>query len=463
MDDKIKNLSKNMLLFTISSFGTKILSFLLVPLYTYVLLAEEYGMVDLITTTVQLLIPMLTLNIQDAVLRYTLDKEYESDEVINIGLKIVFLSSLILGSVLLLAVRFDLIKIKSNYLLFLYVSYIVGALNNNLTMYLKAKNEIKTIAVWGVINTFVTCMLNLVLLLVLKVGINGYMIANISGVFIANIGMYINGKVYSDIKFRKYNNRGLTKKLLQYSTPLVANSISWWINNASDRYILTFFCGVTLNGIYAVSYKIPSILSTIQSFFYNAWSISAITEFDEEDSDGFIGNTYSRYSMFLIWLCSIILCLNIMLAKILYSKEYFQAWKYVPYLLVGTVFNGLGLFEGCIFTAVKKTKEVSKTTILGAIINILFNFILIPVFGASGASVATMLGYIAIWGFRTLSLRSIIRMKINWKKQGCCIFLLIIQAIVATETGNSLYQIPFFIGISLLQFNSLRKFRNKKF
>lgn len=59
---------------------------------------------------------------------------------------------------------------------------------------------------------------------------------------------------------------------------------------------MTFFCGTAINGIYAVSYKIPTILSTIQTIFYNAWSISAITEFDKDDRDGFIGNIYTIYS-----------------------------------------------------------------------------------------------------------------------------------------------------------------------
>lgn len=72
--NKIKNLSQNALLFTISGFGTRIISFFLVPLYTYVLSTDEFGSVDLVTTTAQLLIPVLTINIQDAVLRFSLDK-----------------------------------------------------------------------------------------------------------------------------------------------------------------------------------------------------------------------------------------------------------------------------------------------------------------------------------------------------------------------------------------------------
>ena len=73
MNKKLQYLGKNTVLFTISSFATKIISFLLVPLYTSTLTTAEYGIADLITTTATLLIYTLTLNIADSVTRYTLD------------------------------------------------------------------------------------------------------------------------------------------------------------------------------------------------------------------------------------------------------------------------------------------------------------------------------------------------------------------------------------------------------
>ena len=85
---KFKKLSQNTILFTISGFGSKIISFLLLPLYTYMLSTEEYGNLDIVSTTAQLIIPILTLNIQDAVLRFVLDKEYDAKKVINVALNV---------------------------------------------------------------------------------------------------------------------------------------------------------------------------------------------------------------------------------------------------------------------------------------------------------------------------------------------------------------------------------------
>ena len=196
--NKIKNLSQNALLFTISGFGTRIISFFLVPLYTYVLSTDEFGSVDLVTTTVQLLIPVLTINIQDAVLRFSLDKNYKAEDAICVGFKIIGASSALLGVILFGLDYSGIIPLESNYMFFLYLSFTSGALNNNLSMYLKAKDHVKTLAVWGITNTAVTCLVNLLLLLGMHLGINGYMIAYVSGTIVADVGMFLSGNIMKD-------------------------------------------------------------------------------------------------------------------------------------------------------------------------------------------------------------------------------------------------------------------------
>lgn len=444
MNKKYKDLSTNTLIFMISNFGSKLISFFLVPLYTYVLSTTEYGLVDLVTTTVQLLVPVLTLNVQDAVLRFSLDDEYKKENVLKVATRIIALSSMALLIMLGTVWALNIVQLNSSYLTFLFASYFVGSLYNTLTMYLRASDKMKLIAVSGVINTAVTCLLNIVLLLAVKIGVTGYMIANVSGMLIADIIMITNGGVLKNLREANFD-RKIAKPMILYGLPLVVNSIAWWINNASDRYILSYFCGAAINGIYAVSYKIPTILAMIQNTFYNAWSVSAITEFDEDDKDGFIGNVYSMYSAVCVISSSLIMLLNIFIAKLLYAKEFFQAWKYVPFLLVGTVFSGLGLFIGCIFTAVKQTKDISSTTFTGAIVNTILNFMLIPWIGALGAAIATMIGYLTTFTMRLIKVRKIIRMQVGWKNQILSFIVLLAQCIVATYTSKQVFQVIFLV------------------
>lgn len=456
MNNKYKELSKNTLIFTISSFGSKFIAFFLVPLYTYILTTTEYGTVDLLTTTAQLLIPTLTINIQDAVLRFSLDKNAKKNDVVFIAYRIIVLSSLVLAIALFFLKFFGLLRLENQYIVFLFLSYFSGTIYNSLTMYIRSINKMKLIAVAGIINTLITCSTNIFLLLVVKMGVTGYMIAYVSGTCIADIILIIKADIFHEILHSRFNKK-LFVSMLLYSAPLVTNSIAWWINNASDRYILTFFCGAVANGVYAVAYKIPSILSVIQSTFYNAWSVSAIKEFDKNDSDGFIGNVFSMYCCVSVICCSAIMCCNIIIASLLYSKDFFFAWKFVPLLLAGTVFNGLGLFIGCIFTAVKNSKVISYTTIVGALANTVLNFALIPFWGGIGAAVATFIGYMVVFAARVYKVKDIIRMRLNWIVIIASFVLLSIQCLIATLFEKAVFQIPFFILIMLVYYPQIKK------
>lgn len=448
MDRKSKSLIKNIGLFTIGSFGSKILSFLLVPLYTAVLSTSEYGSVDLITSTASLLTPILLLSIFDATLRFGMDPEYKKEDVLSTSINIAIKGSLILIiGVIVIAVT-HIVGISSIYLIFLCVYFVMGALSQILNLYLRAKNQASVIAVSGILCTLVTCISNIVLLLVFKWGIVGYMISNTIGVLMQNLYQLFVGKVYKDIRLRDYND--LSNPMIKYSFPLIANSISWWVNNASDRYILTFLQGIAENGIYSVSYKIPTILSMFQGIFYNAWSISAISEFDENDSDGFIGNNYSGYSVISLLVCSGLLIINIPLAEFLYRGDYFAAWKCVPFLLMGTVFSGISQFEGSLFAATRNTKSVAKTTVIGAVVNTICNFVFIYFVGAVGAALATLLGYLTTWFLRTKYLQNFVKMKVDWLVHFVSIIIVLAQSVLATLGSSVLFQIVLFCVLLLV-------------
>ena len=85
MNNQYKYLMKNTGILTLSNFSSKILVFLLVPLYTSTLATSEYGIYDLVLSTIQLLFPLLTLNIADGVMRFSMEKSHEKNEIISIA------------------------------------------------------------------------------------------------------------------------------------------------------------------------------------------------------------------------------------------------------------------------------------------------------------------------------------------------------------------------------------------
>ncbi|NLL56850.1 MAG: oligosaccharide flippase family protein [Clostridiales bacterium] len=458
--NKYNELTQNTALFAISTFGSKIVIFFLLPLYTSVLSTESYGLADLMNTTAQLLIPILTINVQDAVLRFSLDKKNNKDNVFSFSIIIVACACLLLSIALVILRNLRIFSFDQKYLFFLWGIFLCHGIYNVFAMFLKATDKVKVLAVCGIINTAAIALLNIALLLWFKMGIDGYLIANVSGSAIAILCMFFGGKLYKNIHYSQWD-KSLNRAMMLYSLPLIANSIAWWLNKASDRYILTYFCGAALNGIYAVSYKIPTILASVQTVFYNAWSVSAIAHYDPEDKDGFVSRVYQLYFGVSIIACSFIMVLNIPVAHFLYEKDFFSAWHYVPPLLVGTVFNGLALFEGCIFTAVKKTKTISRTTLIGAAINTILNFALIPILGAYGAAYATLIGYFTIWLIRAIKIRQYIKLRYSRFEFVAAIVLIFIQMMVAHYQNLVFVQAIILLLLLVLYYKKIRMATNK--
>ena len=239
--------------------------------------------------------------------------------------------------------------------------------------------------------------MNIWLIAYMRMGITGYLLSTITGLIVASMYMSLRcKKATTHYDGQMTSNRIIAGEMLKYSVPLVFNAIAWWFNSSLDRYFVTAICGVSDNGIYSVAYKIPNLLTSIQTVFTQAWSISAITEFDKDDKDGFIGETYESFGVVMVLSCSGIMLLNEPLSNVLYAKEFFSANRYVPYLLMAALFSGLGGYFGGIFAAVKNSKVSATSTMISAAVNLILNAILIPRFEISGAAVATMISYFCV-------------------------------------------------------------------
>lgn len=435
-EDKYNYLAKNTILFTISSFGSKILTFLLVPLYTAVLSTSEYGTADLVTTTAGLLIYVFTLNIADSVLRFAIDRKSRQEEILSYGIQILIKGSGIFLIAIAIAWKFSIVDWPNYCYIFLFLSFFTTALNQILSNYLRAIDKVFDVAVAGIILTAITIISNIVFLLWLKLGLLGYMLASVLGACVSSLYCLLKTKCSLYIIRTSLADKETQKDMKAYSIPLIFNGVAWWINNSIDKYFVTAICGVAINGIYAVAYKIPTILTVFQSIFSQAWNLSAIKEFDKNDEEGFFSKTYETYQAGLTVLCSALIIMNIPIAHLLFAKDFFQAWEFSSVLLISLVFNALSGFLGSIFTAVKNSKIFAVSTVSAATVNIILNSLMIPTMGAQGAAIATAISFFMIWSIRLICARKYISLKINIIKDIIVYVLLIVQVVLEHLKGH---------------------------
>ena len=447
---KYKYLAKNIGLLTLSSFATKLLSFFLVPLYTNILTTTEYGINDLFLTTIGVLIPVLTLNIQEAVLRFALDRKYDRDSVISIGIHYLFLGTGIVLGLLVFNGIFGFFEMFTNYAGYFFLMFLSQALAGILTSYIRGIDKISDLSISSILNAGIIIGCNILFLVVFKWGLIGYFLANIMGPLIQCVYLVIRGHVLKNI-FTWRHDKNVSKEMLDYSRPLILNAIGWWLNNAADKYVVIYFLGLSENGIYSVAGKIPSILNIFQSIFAQAWTLSAVKDYDPEDKSGFFANTYATYNCFMTLGCSAIIVMDRFLAGLLYAKDFFEAWRYVPWLTIAIVFGSLAGYLGGFFSAVKDSKVFAQSTLIGSGFNVIVNFALTPMIGAMGAAIATCASYAIVWIIRLLHSRKYVKFKIKLVRDLSTYMVLILQTcILYFFSGDVLYVIEILLFVIVI-------------
>lgn len=410
MQNRYKKLFTDTGLFAISNFSSKVLTFLLVPLYTSILTTEEYGSVDIISNTIHLLYPILTLSIYEATLRFALDKKYDCRAVFSASVLLTITASLCLVAIspFFVGSRNFLGK---NWWCFVG-AFITTTSHLCVANYIKGRNQTKIFAIQGIINTIVFLCCNIFLLAVMRIGVPGYFLSMIIGHLISTAYMLIASKCYLDL-CPPVIRRSVVKEMLVYSIPLIPTTIAWWINASADKYMILGLIGVGANGLYAVAHKIPSIFSTFALLFSQAWRISAISSFEDEDRQMYYTKVQRIHMLVCLYCCATLVFSSQLIAKILFKAEYFQAWVLVPPLIIAALFDAYSGFLASIYAAAKKTKFLSVSEGVGTIVNICLNYTLIRCLGIIGAPIATMISFAVVWLLRLKVMQSFMPIKVN--------------------------------------------------
>lgn len=404
-EKKYKYLAKNTLLFSLSTLGSKILVFLLIPLYTAFLSQSDYGLADILATTIDLLLFIFSLDISVAALRFTMEKEKGKKNVLSFSLLVFFLGFILLSGILIIllstkAINFD---VEKYFYIFLLATYFLRGLSDIFTAYLKGLDKIKIVAISGILLTISTIIANVILVAVLKKGLFGYLLGTFIGYVITVLfmGFFIRKDLFSKPDFSVVNK----KEMILFSLPLIFDGIGWWANNALDKYFIVFMEGKDASGIYAASSKMPAFLLAIIVIYINAWLLTAIKEYSHENDETIFAENYTSIALFLTASCSILITFNEQISKILFAPAFNSAKLYAPFLLVAFVFSGLANFLGTIYTARKSSKFVAISSMCGAIVNCVLNYFLIKEMGIMGAAISTLVSFFVIWLVRMIFLK----------------------------------------------------------
>lgn len=421
-----KKLIGNSFIFAVGNLGSKLISFILVPVYTYYLSTAEYGTVDLVTATVTMLLPMVSLSVFEAVLRFVMDKDKPKEVILTNSIFIALVCFIVAILFYPILVFFDILQ---NSLSFLYLILFLQMFERIFAQYTRGIGKIKVFAINGILLTFTTGLFNILFLVYLELGVPGYLWAMVVSNFISVLFLIIATKSYKSVR-RSNLDLNLSKKMLSYSIPMIPNSLMWWLINASSRYFIRFFVGVSGNGLFAVASKIPSLITLINQIFTQAWQLSAIEEYENKNKSTFYSNVFSYLVAVLFIGTSILLIIIKFVFSTFFAADYFEAWQVTPFLILGAVFSSFSGFLGTNYIAAKQTTGVFKTSVYGGIISIILNLIFIPSLGIVGAGISSAISFFVMFILRYFDTKQYIKMEIDWKRLLIGLTIIIIQILI---------------------------------
>ena len=396
-----KRLIRNTAIIAIGNLSTRLVSFLLLPLYTSILSTSEYGMIDYVISISTFCVPIVSLLMDESVFRFLIDckTDEERKKVISITTKNVLIGCLVFIAIaipVLLFFRFEYSIELILYILAFTISMMLSAI-------LRGQGRTDLFAVFNFISGVSNVVLNVLFIAVFKFGVRGMLYAYIISQIGISIVFIIRNGIIKQIDLTARDIR-LNKEIIKYSLPLIPNKISWAIINLSDRIMVMNMIGSSASGLYAISYKFPSLMDTLYGFF-QAWKESSARALEGSDVKAFYQKIYTYLRRLMI---AVVLCFTSfmpLIYRLMINEAYYKSLDYVPILLLATFFSNMSGFFGGIFTAYKDTKVMGTTTAVAAIINIVINFAFIPRIGVWAAAISTLVANIFGYVYRVYASR----------------------------------------------------------
>ena len=403
--DKLKQLTKDTAIYGISTMVGRFLSFLLVPFYTNIFHPAQYGIIANIYIFIGIFNIVYVYGMDAAYLKFaglpTIGNKKDNFSTPYLS---VFISGIFL-SVIMILIRqpvFELLEVPENYFHLMYYSAGILFLDSVAVIpfiQLRLQRKAKKFASFKLLNIAVNIILNLVLILKYKMGIEAVLISNVFA-SLSSLLLLIPDIIRNlHIKF----NAELFKRLMKFGLPYLPAGLSSMLIQGIDRPILGKLTNLDTVGIYNACYKLGIFMMLFVNMFQYAWQPFFLQNAEEKNAKEIFSKVLTYFTLasaFILVILSLfidnIVAIPILHGRTLIDSSYWGGISIVPIILFGYLFNGLYV----IFTAgiyiEEKSMYIPLITGIGAAVNIGVNFLLIPVWGIMGAAYATLAAYLAM-------------------------------------------------------------------
>ena len=396
--NKLKLFIENFLVYGLGGIISKLIPLIMVPIVTRLMPSTDYyGISDLSNTVVQFGSAIAVMGMYDAMYRmfFERDDEEYKKTVCSTALLFTIFTSIIVFLIMILAR--DLIAqyffSDRQYAYVVYLSAmatLVGATNSIISAPTRMQNKRKVFLVTNTVSPLLSYSISIPMLFAGYYVIALPLAAVISGVTMEIAFGIMNRGWFEPKKFDKK----LLKQLLIIAIPLLPNFLIYWVFNSCDKVMITNILGVGASGIYSVGSKLGHASQLIYTAFSGGWQYFAFSTM-KEDNQVKNNSMIFEYLGIISFAATTFVCAwSYLIFKFLFTDQYVIGYIVAPYLFLAPLLQMLFQVACNQFLIIKKTWPNMMILSIGAILNIIINYNLIPILGIEGASIATLTGYV---------------------------------------------------------------------
>lgn len=390
---------KDLGIYAIGNLGSKIITFAMVPLYTFFVEdTAHFGYYDLCLTAIFLIMPFATLQLRDGAFRFLLETQDNErrDKIVTFVYRTLlssFILCVIATAMLATFTSIDQLWYCLGLLLAMslmeVISQVARGLGNN-----------KAFVTAGILSATGIGVLSILLVAFLGMGIKGIFIANILARVVAAVYLELRLKIISTYFKFHITLSQVGRDMLRYSLPLLPGSLCWWLTGSSDRWFINHYLGLDVNGLYAVALRFNGIILTLATIFYQAWQETAIMQYNSSDRDKFFSKIFNSY----IGILAIVLTVYTFTLKIFYpiivDANYQESASYLYLMGISAVIFALVAFFDMGYQCAKDTPRTLPAIILAAIVNVVCNLLLVKHMGVYGAIATSIITHTVLLLYR---------------------------------------------------------------
>lgn len=450
---------KDIGVYAIGNIGSKLITFMMVPMYTYFVHdTSDFGYYDLCLTVCLLLIPFVTLQLRDGAFRFLLDCDSDTQR----KRIVTFVSRTMITTLALALIVAGAMALFTN---IQYLGYAVGlliamSLQEVYSQVFRGLGNNRAFVAVGILSALGIGLFSILFVAGLGWGIKGIFLANILARVLALVLVESRVRLITRHTRWKIDSRQVAHDILRYTLPLLPGSLCWWLTGSSDRLFISHFLGLDVNGVYAVAIRFTGIINTLAIIFYQAWQETAILQYNSPDRDRFFSRMFNSY----IFLLAVILVGYVFMLKVNYgwlvANEYQESLNFIYPLGLSAVIFAIAAFFDMGYQCAKDTKRTLPAIVLAAIVNVVLNFTLIKPLGVYGVIVTLLVTYLVLVIYRWHDMKRYFVLRIS-RRTAVPVVIMLLSVIPFYQSHNPWIDIAFMvIALAAIVLASGKEFRD---